>query len=66
MSRSAGDQGCAVTESLRAIPVDVVDSSLWFQGTGVNPEKHKRAALPVMDNLEGQSTQVVLVPLPAG
>lgn len=49
---------------VRAVPVDVVDSRLWFQCTRVNSEKHHRAALLLMDNLEGQSTQVVLVPAP--
>lgn len=51
---------------VHAVPVDVVDSRLWFQSTGVNPKKHQRTALLVMENLEGQSAQVVLVPPPAG
>ena len=51
---------------VHAVPVDVVDGRLWFQSTGVNPKKHQRTALLVMENLEGQSTQVVLVPPPVG
>lgn len=49
-----------------AIPIDVVDGRLWFQGARVDPEKHQRTALLVVENLEGQSTQVVLVPAAAG
>lgn len=51
---------------VRAVPVDVVDSSLWLQSTRVNPNKYQRTTLLVMDNLEGQSAQVVLVPPSAG
>lgn len=50
---------------IHAVPVDVVDSRLWFQSTRVNPQKHQRAALLIMEHFEGQSTQVVFVPLPA-
>lgn len=49
---------------IRAVPVDVVDSGLRFQAAGVNPKKHKRTPLLVVDNLEGQSAQVILVPTP--
>lgn len=49
---------------IHAVPVDVVDSSLGFQAAGVNPKKDKRTPLLVVDHLEGQSTQVVLVPTP--
>lgn len=41
---------------VHAVPVDVVDGSLWFQSTRVNPEKHQRTALLVMENLESQGT----------
>lgn len=41
-----------------------MDSSLRFQAAGVNPKKHKRTPLLIVDNLEGQSAQVVLVPTP--
>lgn len=51
---------------VRAVPVDVVDSSLWFKSAGVNPNKYQRTTLLVVDNLEGQSTQVILVPPPVG
>ncbi|TNN25880.1 hypothetical protein EYF80_063984 [Liparis tanakae] len=33
---------------------------------GVNPEEHQRTSLLVMENLEGQSTEVAVVPPPAG
>lgn len=52
--------------NIRAVPIDVVDGGLWFQGTRVYPEKYKRTTLLVMENLEGQSTQVVLVPASVG
>lgn len=54
----------AGANDIRAVPVDVVDSSLRFQAAGVNPKKHQRAPLLIVDNLEGQSAQVVLVPTP--
>lgn len=53
-------------DDIHAIPIDVVDGCLWFQGARVDSEKHQRAALLVVENLEGQSTQVVLVPAAAG
>lgn len=51
---------------IRAVPVDVVDSSLWYKSAWVNPNKYQRTTLLVVDNLEGQSTQVILVPPPVG
>lgn len=38
-----------------------MDSGLRFQAARVNPEKHKRTPLLVVDDLEGQSAQVILV-----
>ena len=49
-----------------AVPVDVVDGGLCFQSTRVNPEKHQRTTLLVMENLEGQGTEVIFVPPPVG
>lgn len=51
-------------KGIRAVPVEVVDGSLRLQAAGVNPKKHKRTALLVVNDLEGQSAQVVLVPTP--
>lgn len=53
-------------DGVRAVPVDVVHGRLRFQGAGVDPEEHQRAALLVVENLEGQRAQVVLVPAAAG
>lgn len=67
-SRLEITQGCVaeMKNYVRAVPVDVVDSSLWFKSAGVNPNKYQRTTLLVVDNLEGQSTQVILVPPPVG
>lgn len=53
-------------DDTHAVPVDVVDSCLRLQGARVDSEKHQRTALLVVENLEGQSAQVVLVPAAAG
>jgi len=57
---------CRKGSDVHAVPVDVVHRGLWFQSAGVNPEEHQRTSLLVMENLEGQSTEVALVPPPAG
>lgn len=59
-----GSQPQGGANNIRAVPVDVVDSSLRFQTAGVNPKKHKGTPLLIVDNLECQSAQVVLVPTP--
>lgn len=50
---------------IHAIAVDVVHGCLWFQGAGVDPEEDQWATLLFMKNLEGQGTQVILVPAAA-
>lgn len=58
------EQKCSTVCNLRVVPVQVVNSCLGFQSTRVYPEENQRTALFVMENLEGQRTQVLFVPPP--